>query len=340
VPGGSSPTTSCHWPRARSSIFQRAHLQAAAAAGVGGADVFRAADDLAATGEVGARDQRGKLVVGELLVLQQRHRGGGHLAQVVAGHLGGQAHGDAAGAVEQHEGQPRRQQARLLRRAVVVGDEVDRAFVDLVEQQARDRRQARLGVAHRRGTVAVAAAEVALPVDQRVALAEVLRHAHQRVVGGLVAMRVEAAEHVADHARALHRLRAGRRGEGQAHALHGVEDAALHRLLAIAHIGQRAALDHAERVFQVGLLGVQRQRDGVAFGRRGRIEEVVHARRERSVRPGRRGGPAGTEGGILAQTRVRPGGEPRPRFVTMRGKPRRPQGAPCSRTSRSRKARA
>jgi hypothetical protein len=24
VPGGSSVTTSCHWPRARSSIFQRA----------------------------------------------------------------------------------------------------------------------------------------------------------------------------------------------------------------------------------------------------------------------------------------------------------------------------
>jgi tagatose-1,6-bisphosphate aldolase len=64
----------------------------------------------------------------------------------------------------------------------------------------------RLGVAHRRGAVAVAAAEVALAVDQRVALREVLRHAHQRVVGRLVAVRVEAAEHVADHARALHRL--------------------------------------------------------------------------------------------------------------------------------------
>jgi hypothetical protein len=43
VPGGSSVTTTCHWPRARSSIFQRgAHLERAAAARVGGADLLGA----------------------------------------------------------------------------------------------------------------------------------------------------------------------------------------------------------------------------------------------------------------------------------------------------------
>jgi hypothetical protein len=118
-------------------------------------------------------------------------------------------------------------------------------------------RQPRLGVAHGRGAVAVAAAEVALAVDQRVALRKVLRHAHQRVVGRAVAVRVELAQHVAHHAGALHRL--GRRcwaGKAQAHAVHGVQDAALHRLLAVAHIGQRAALDDRQRVFQVGALGV------------------------------------------------------------------------------------
>ena len=169
------------------------------------------ADDLAAAGIVGPGQQRGELVVGELVVLDQRDRRRRDLAQVVARHLGRQADGDAARAVEQHERQARRQQPRLLGRAVVVRDEVDRAFVDLVEQQARDRRQARLGVAHRRGAVAVARAEVALAVDQRIAQREVLRHAHQRVVGGLVAVRMEAAEHVADDARALDRLRPGAR---------------------------------------------------------------------------------------------------------------------------------
>ena len=173
VPGGSSVTTSCHWPRARSSIFQRARsFSEPRPAAVGLADVGGAGDDLRAAGEVRRRQQLEQLLVRQPLVADQRHRRGRHLAQVVARDLGGQADGNAAGAVEQHEGQPRRQQRRLLRRAVVVGHEVDRAFVDLVQQQPGDRRQARLGVAHRRGAVAVAAAEVALAVDQRVALAK------------------------------------------------------------------------------------------------------------------------------------------------------------------------
>jgi hypothetical protein len=51
--------------------------------------------------------------------------------------------------------------------------------------------------------VAVDAAEVALPVDQRVAHREVLREPDQRVVHRLVAVRVVLADHVADHARRL-----------------------------------------------------------------------------------------------------------------------------------------
>ena len=205
----------------------------------------------AAAGEVGrraaARTARRRRACS---FADQRHRGGRHLAQVVARHLGGQADRDAAGAVEQHERQARRQQLRLLGRAVVVGHEVDRAFVDLVEQQPRDRRQARLGVAHRRGAVAVALAEVALAVDQRVALrrspapcAPARRRPPGRRAGG------------SGRARRRRRARSSpawaprRAAEGQAHALHRVEDAALHRLLAVAHVGQRAALDHADSAY-------------------------------------------------------------------------------------------
>jgi hypothetical protein len=107
-----------------------------------------------------------------------------------------------------------------LGRTVVVGHEVDRALVEFVEQQPRDRRQPRLGVAHRRRTVAIAAAEVALAVDQRITLREALRHAHQRVVGRLIAVRMKAPEHVADDTRALHRPGTARAGEAQPHALH------------------------------------------------------------------------------------------------------------------------
>ncbi|MDT4866868.1 hypothetical protein FQZ97_1017490 [compost metagenome] len=94
---------------------------------------------------------------------------------------------------------------------------------------------------------------------------------------------MEAAEHVADHARALHGLGAhGAVGaaEAQAHARHRVQDAPLHRLLAVGHIGQRAALDHAQGVFEVGGLRVVGQREGgVAVGGACKVERrlrVVH----------------------------------------------------------------
>ena len=181
------------------------HLQAAAAARVGGANFVGAADDLAAARVIGPRHQRRDVVVAELVVLQQGDRCGRHFAQVVARHFGREADRDAARAVEQHERQPCRQQLGLLRRAVVVRHEVNGALVDLIEQQARDRREARFGVAHRCRAVAVARAEVAMPIDQRIALRKALRHSHQRVVSGLVAVRVKLAEHVADDSRAWRR---------------------------------------------------------------------------------------------------------------------------------------
>jgi len=200
----------------------------------------------------------------------------------VARNLGGQAHGNAAGPVQQHEGQAGGQLPGLGGRSVVVRDEFDRAFVDFIEQQPRDGRQPRLGVAHGRSAIAVARAEVALPVDERVALRKILRHADHRVVGGGVPVGVIAAQNIAHHARALHRPWPRRRGEGQAHALHGVQDAPLHRLLAVAHIRQRAAFHHAECIFEVGAFGIVRQRHrigGLAAGRR--LKEIgsgIHLR--------------------------------------------------------------
>ena len=54
-------------------------------------------------------------------VADQVAGGLGHLAQVVRRDLGRHAHRDARGAVQQHEGQARGQQLRLLEGAVVVG---------------------------------------------------------------------------------------------------------------------------------------------------------------------------------------------------------------------------
>ncbi len=121
--------------------------------------------------------------------------------------------------------------------AVVVGREIDRVLVDVAQHLHREPRQLRLGVAHRGRRVVVDRAEVALTVDERVAHREVLRQAHERVVDRAVAVRVVLAHDFADDARAL---RLASASGAQAELAHAVEDAAMDRLEAVAHVGQRA----------------------------------------------------------------------------------------------------
>ncbi len=139
------------------------------------------------------------------------------------------------------------QDRRLLLGPVVVVDEVDGVLVDVGEHLAGDRGQARLGVAHRRGGVAVDRAEVALPVDERVAHREVLGQPHERVVQRAVAVRVVLAHHLADDRGAL----AVRAGGRQPHLPHRVEDPAVDRLEAVADVGQGARHDDAHRVVEI-----------------------------------------------------------------------------------------
>ena len=171
-------------------------------------------------------------------------------AQIVRRDVGGHADGDAAGAVDQQVREPRRQHLRFALGRVVIVLEIDRVLVDVLQQLMRDLGEARLGVAHRRRRIAVDRAEVALPVDQRHAHRPVLRHAHQRVVDRGVAVRMVFTHHVADR-RAPTSHVCGSSGS-RSHAC--VEDAAVHRLQAVAHVRQRAADDHAHRVIEVGTL--------------------------------------------------------------------------------------
>ena len=69
---------------------------------------------------------------------------------------------------------------------------------------------------------------------------------------------MEAAHHVADDLRALPVLGVG----GQPLLPHRVEDAALHRLQPVAHVGQRARGDDRERVVQISRLRRLVQRHG------------------------------------------------------------------------------
>ncbi len=212
-----------------------------------GGENAAAPQDQAAGREVRPLDDLAQLVDGDLGVVEVRQARVDHLAEVVGRDIGCHADRDAAGAVDEEVGELRRQHRRLEQAVVVVGLEVDRILVEVVEQVLRHFGEAAFGVARGRRRVAVDGAEVTLPVDQRQAHGEVLRQAHERVVDRHVAVRVEVAHGVADDLRRLHVLLV----PVYAEPLHGVEDAPVHWLQAVAHVGQRARDDDAHRVLEV-----------------------------------------------------------------------------------------
>ena len=80
--------------------------------------------------------------------------------------------------------------------------------------------------------VSAEAAEVPLPLHERIARGEVLREPDERVVDRDVAVRVVLPHHVADDPRRL----AERPVVAQTELVHRVEDPALHRLEPIAYV--------------------------------------------------------------------------------------------------------
>ena len=105
----------------------------------------------------------------------------------------------------------------------------------------------------------VEAAKSRLAVNQRVAHDKVVGQPHHGYVGRAVAVRMVFTQNLAHHPRRFHMLGAS----SQAHFLHGVQDASLHRLLPVGNLRQGPALDHAHGVFQIGALGVGIQRQGI-----------------------------------------------------------------------------
>ena len=235
-----------------------AHGDRAAAGLVGVADALGAHDD-AARGEVRAGQDGHELVGGGIGIVDQHADGVRDLAEVVRRDVGGHADRDARAAVDEQVGEARRQHRGLGERLVVVGLEVDRLLVEVGEKLHGRTCEAALGVAHGCRAVAVDVAEVAVAVDEGQAHGPVLRHADHRVVDGGVSVRVVLAHDLADRPRAL-LVRAVGRDAGLGH---GVEDAAVDRLEAVAHVGQRAGHDDRHRILEEGGLHLLPHVDGL-----------------------------------------------------------------------------
>jgi hypothetical protein len=271
--------------RFRAFLPGRADTDGAGAVLVDVAELVGGIDDLPARGEIGALDVAAKLRRRHLEVgVDHLDQAGADLGQVVRRDVGRHADGNAGGAVDQHVGNARREDHRFLARAVVVRPEHDGVLIDLRQHLVADPRQTALGVAHRRGVVAIERSEVARSVDERIAQRERLRHADERLVQRRVAVGMVVAHHVANDLRALAMLRVGR----QVLLPHRVEDAALDGFHPVAHVRQRARSDHGERVVQIAFFRRFVQRDAIlAAGWRARHDVGVGLDVEQRRRLGR-----------------------------------------------------
>ena len=100
---------------------------------VGGADALAAQND-AAGREIRTRNDADQVLDRQRRVVDQRHAGVDHLAEIVRRDIGRHADGDAAGAVDQQIRKTRRQHQRFMLGIVVVGLEVDGVLVDVAQQ--------------------------------------------------------------------------------------------------------------------------------------------------------------------------------------------------------------
>ena len=206
-------------------------------------------DQQPAGGEIRSGNEGHQVFDRRLGIVDQMAQGAQQLADVVGRYGRGHAHSDALRAVGQQVGEGRRQDHRLLFLAIIGVAEINGVFVDVAQQHRGDFGQLGLGVAVSSSVIAVDVAEVALAVDQRVALDEILSQPHQRVVDRGIPVRVVLTDDLADDGRTLARAGAGVDLE----LAHGIEHPSLDRLQAVANVGQGARHDGRQGVGKVAL---------------------------------------------------------------------------------------
>jgi len=112
------------------------------------------------------------------------------LAKIVRRDTGRHTDRDALATIDQKVREASGQNLGLGEFARVIVDEVDRVLVDVGEQPQRQRVETALGVSRCGWGIVGGVPEVALRFDKAMTKRKILRHTHERVVNGRVAVRV------------------------------------------------------------------------------------------------------------------------------------------------------
>ena len=143
---------------------------------------------------------------------------------------------DAAGTVDEQVRKFRRENGRLLQLTVVVVAKFNGFVIEVVKQKRRDLGETRFRVALRGRRITIDRAEIALTIDEWDAHRKILREPDQRIIDREIAVRVILAHHFADDARRLDVLLV----PVEPHLVHCEQDAPVHGLQPVAHVGQGA----------------------------------------------------------------------------------------------------
>ena len=210
----------------------------AAAGGIGSTDAAAAHDD-AGGGEIGALDVLHQAGQVDVRVLDIGHTAVNDLAQVVGRDVGGHTNGDALTAVDQQVRETAGQHTGFLLGLIKVGVPVDGILVDIGQHLHGHTAHAGLGVTVSSRGVAIHRTKVTLTIHQRVAQGEILCQTDHGIVNRCVAVGVVGTQHRTNGVGGFAVCMAG----VVAALMHGVQDAAVDRLQAVAHIGQGAGHD-------------------------------------------------------------------------------------------------
>ena len=178
-----------------------------------------------AGGEIRPLDITHQFSGGDIFIQHIGFHGIYDLPQVMGRRTGSHAHGDALGTVHQEIGNFYRQHCGLFLGLVKVRHEVHHILVQIRKKcLLGDLLKPCLRITHGGGAVPLNIAEVAVAVDERHPLFEILAHDHQGVVDGTVPVRMIFTHGITDDTGAL----AVRLVIPYAQLMHVVESSALH----------------------------------------------------------------------------------------------------------------
>ena len=178
-------------------LHPRAQRDGTTACGIGFLDAFVAHDERSGR-EIRTGKRLHQLLEGDIRVVDVEIGGIDDLTEVVRGDVRGHTDGDTRRTVDQQVGEARRQNRRLLKALIIVGNEINGFLVEVAQQLECGFLQTCLRVPHGSCRVTVDATEVAMPIHQGNAHGEVLCEPYHRVIDCHITVGVVLADDLTD----------------------------------------------------------------------------------------------------------------------------------------------